>query len=507
LRIVLGVALLHTAVVAWTAPCEVFYACDGGYKLLLVKERMREGARPDLHVPAPTWAEPLYRDGLFPLGLPFVYRVGDQFYPGSPPWFQTATAPFVRWLGPRGLFVLPGLGACVTWLATILLASRLGLGPRGQALCLLLTSLAAPLVLYGGTFWEHTLATALLTLSLALLLGGGVTSALGAGVLAGLAVLMRPESGPMFALVLAVSAVRPQQALPRRLLVAGGVGFALIMIPLGVHNMAVAGNLLGRHAWQLKTRLGTGTVLERAGTLLKLLIAYSPAFVFVPLAVRRHPSAPPASKDPHHSLRRLWVLAAVAFVVFSAPMFPNAGGKQWGPRYLFVSLPLLAIGVVEAARSWRGNRVLEGLIAAATLAGVILNAGVGTADLVHDRRDRVLPALRYLEAQPQQVVAVSHQWAAMELAALADSRVLVALRGVATADRPLKDDWDPRPSESPTDLLGRTLLARGIDSYLMVTLAEQHMPAERRDAHVVTRFEPMGLRGIYNLFTAHVAPL
>jgi hypothetical protein len=125
----------------------------------------------------------------------------------------------------------------------------------------------------------------------------------------------------------------------------------------------------------------------------------------------------------------------------SVPLIaPHVGGKQWGPRYLLTSVPLISLAVVlvldemfaKASRSaWsdRARRLAVILLVAACSAGLYRNTVEATQDLANDYRTRVLPALRLVRESDDRIVAVSSQFVAHELAAAWDHSKFLLAKG------------------------------------------------------------------------------
>ena len=164
--------------------------------------------------------------------------------------------------------------------------------------------------------------------------------------------------------------------------------------------------------------------------------------------------------------QRRFVAGIVLGMIVLLIMVPNDGGKQWGPRYMLVLVPLLVLWSAETVRR-RGSHGFEAwprptrLAVGCVLAGVMINTGAGTILLAQDYRTRVLPALQYLERDPNEVVAVSHQFVGQELEALFTSRHIVLTDGPSALHR-----------------LVQALDAQGIERFTYVCLANRVMPDE-----------------------------
>jgi len=174
LRALGGFALLCVVFIAtwFQMPGHVFYSPDEGAKFLQMQGMGGDsfpscrliypgiGKDPTLfYYPARVEAETL--DTLI---YPYLNAEG-QVQTNWLPWFPLLTKPFVALLGARGLTVIPLLmGVLSIWLTGMLMAV---MEPRARFASMIGLALFTPLLFYGLTFWEHTLA---LTLQLAALL-------------------------------------------------------------------------------------------------------------------------------------------------------------------------------------------------------------------------------------------------------------------------------------------------------------------------------------------------
>jgi len=92
---------------------------------------------------------------------------------------------------------------------------------------------------------------------------------------------------------------------------------------------------------------------------------------------------------------------------------------------------------------------------------VMINTFAGPVHLARDYRSRVLPALQHLQADPNKVIAVSHQFVAQELEVLLETRVVVMVDGT-----------------DAFRLLAQALDAQGITRFTYVCLSNRVMPGE-----------------------------
>ena len=183
------VATTVCLVVVIATPREAFLIVDCGHKAL-VAQRLLETGFSDLGFDYP--AERLDPEGqLFPMG-DWAVRRGEGFVSIFSAVYPALAAPFLGWLGPRGLRVPAalGVGACA-WLFALWLAPALGRRwATGGGVTL---GLATPLFFYGVTVWEHSLTVALSLASWVVLSRPHVRRALAAGVLIGAACWLREE--------------------------------------------------------------------------------------------------------------------------------------------------------------------------------------------------------------------------------------------------------------------------------------------------------------------------
>src|SRR6476659_2849415 len=133
---------------------DAFFVVDPGIKLIAAKNAI---ARPDhpLDIPLPI----IGRESL-PYVEPFFEVHDDHAHAVTTDLFPLVSAPFIRWFGLRGAYLLPAVGflgilvGC-GWLA-VALDHR-----RNPVFVVLIAALATPFLFYGLEFWEHAPAVAL----------------------------------------------------------------------------------------------------------------------------------------------------------------------------------------------------------------------------------------------------------------------------------------------------------------------------------------------------------
>jgi hypothetical protein len=199
------------------------------------------------------------------------------------------TAPFLRLLGTRGVYVVPVLSAVAIFLSAAALGRRLGVGTGLWSAWVVV--LAAPVLVYGAELWEHAPAAACVMIA-ALLFAPDRSDRrrfVAAGACLAVGALFREEAIvalPAFVLARAMSArgtLRWKEAIGAGLLATLGVAAVFIAtVPL---NLFVYGSVLPLHVTSEIAK--TGSYADMRLTILKfLMLPYSfvPAFV-VALAV------------------------------------------------------------------------------------------------------------------------------------------------------------------------------------------------------------------------------
>lgn len=444
-------------------PGPVFFSGDAGIKLLLVQQLLSPARSelPYLHHellddPQQAWVAELWQDpSIFPYEPPFVYRVPFHEASGTggirhlavfPLLFPLLSTPGYLLFGVPGLRLLPLLSIALFGWVLYRCVRRLHLDTESSTLTLAFALLASPIPLYGALVWEHAPALLLTFLGLEAVLTGpprGMAGRLALGVLTGLAVWLRPEA----ALFLGLLAVLwwPPRAEMRRWLPVGLAGGVTLIAFVAV-NQGLYGHPLGAHSFQL---LATDenplpetfkilTPWQVFTEHLRILGGTFPTALVCLLALAwswRH----------RESRSQQWRLAALAalFVILISFLVPNAGGKQWGPRYLLPILPALALlaglqwqharaslaqfagrfaGRFAGSSWWRRaasattSATVLVLFTGALLLGLSRNALAGSLHLLNDFRLRIYPGLTYLQQTDDQVVVFGNQWVPQEMA-------------------------------------------------------------------------------------------
>ena len=513
--VVLGIGAVYTLYLQGLVQDGVFYSGDAGIKLLMIKQFLAGNLKGFLELPEEGWVRELWAQGLYPFEPPFIHLHEGHWFVAFPLVFPLLNAPMFAALGFRGLYLIPLAAGWLLWLRFYAVGRSLNLDNLSLSLGLAGLVLASPLTLYTAMFWGHTLAvlTAFTGMSLALFPRGGrlsARSALLAGLITGLGVWFRAETvclGGATALTLAALG-RPGRKLKPAALYTLGFGCGAVLLWLAVSPLfgkyALGyGHFLGHHA------VISGTGLDLSG-LVGLMAKGREAFVrlqanlyyFFPLAgavlVLLIGLAFWKRAGLGRHLRGL-VLVYALFILSASPIL-EPPGKQWGPRYMFLMLPLICLA---AALAWqkisdKGPAWLRLgaalVLALALVAGGRLNLVQGAASLKRDYAGRVLPSLEFIKTRPERVVAVSDQHIAQELAD--------AFEG-----------WTWFHTREPGELLllVRTLHGQGLGSCLFLYNDGEPPPRgfsfEDQGARLKAGFAPLGKKGRYRVEIMTISPL
>ncbi len=443
----------------------VFYSCDGGLKHLLAEQARHGEVSPFLELPQTPLQQELWPEGYFPFEYPFAVPVAQREAVAFPLYFPVLTGWLTNVFGWRGALLLPAVGVLATWGVVLLVCRRIGLSTMGRLLAVTAITLASPLTLYGALYWEHAPATFCAALPLLFIRfdqeGGPPRHPFALGFLTGLGAFFRPEV-PVTAACAMAGFMLAGPWLRRDLIAyarfaAGAVAAIVLFLAANQHFY---GTITGVHlliTLDETSIRGTFHHLPFWTRFLQLtrdLFLFMPAALFATLCAL---VAPP----------RIRWMAWPAFVtgLLIAALVPNAGGEQWGPRYLLVLMPWLAVAVGVGWDVLRKRSVIERCVSAiaavALLAtGIWMNVWEGRWNVKVAYEQRVLPQALLVRDAPEKVVVTGTTGTSMELAAL------FATREFYYAGTP-----------DALEHLTRRLHDRGDQSYLHVTGRTEPDPA------------------------------
>jgi len=443
LLIVILTGILFTLFLQLHTRNGVFFSGDVGLKALLAQQFASGNFRFNLDLPAADWVRELWQGGLYPFLPPFVYNRLGLYYITFPFTFPLVTAPFYAMLGYGGLYVIPVASTWVVWFRFCAVCKRLELNDGITAIALVALIFASPLSIYSAMYWEHTLAVALAFYGLTVVFFPSSASlsrrsAILGGVLIGLSVWFRPEFlclvGGLLLLSLAAKVKWFEKFSPAADQEIIFITSLLLTISVFfVINKIVYGHPLGIHSIQVVEQFSLIERLLDARNNFKQLV-YS-LFEYFPVLL--FPCLFAFLALLHSRLRltpKIWAiyLIAVLFICAVPLIVPaGAGGKQWGPRFLLILIPLLslllAIQLNHVMREMeRFQRYLSlGLVCTLIAVSIHLNTFAATASLVQDYESMAL-ALKAARENPNEVIAISHQYVAQAIApALSEKKLFL----------------------------------------------------------------------------------
>jgi len=235
--------LILTTVVG---PLNGFWSSDQGVKLIQVQSLLLNKYQTNAAVYPGEVYDP--QRTFSPLHGQYLER-DRQSYPMFSAAFALVTSVPFFLFGYPGLYIIP----IVSTLLTLLVVAQIGkyfLGPAWLGFAIIVCGIASPLFFYSLVFWEHTLATLLVTLGLWQMVIALKTQRLYqmavAGVCLGLSVWFRNEALlSIVGLGLALLIIRPQGFWRACWWLGCGAGIALL--PLLAFNQLVYGAFVGPH--------------------------------------------------------------------------------------------------------------------------------------------------------------------------------------------------------------------------------------------------------------------
>jgi 4-amino-4-deoxy-L-arabinose transferase-like glycosyltransferase len=448
--VIILLGILFSLYLQLQIPAEVFFSGDAGLKLLLTKQFALGNFYVDLALPVESWIRNLWSSGLFPFEPPFVYNIDNRYYIQYPFLFSLITAPFYKLFGWRGLYVIPLVSVWIVWWRFYVVCQGLRIGIVSTSFALIALIFASPLTLYGAMFWEHTIAVALAFYGLSIILVStphelSKSKALVSGILVGLSVWFRPELIlvvlTICVLFFASNKLQLSYKKKRFILIGMLLTTALFLVintiaynhPLGIYSFPLGLKAPPPGSEELSNfgmgnQKGIGRLARALVVFLKLnvrLLLYFP-LTLVPLL---YLLIPRKFKKIRLKSNILMLLAICCAISFAIPLIGWEGAKEWGPRYLLILVPILTVittiilNWIMRIQNYRLRTFSLVILLSFLVSGTFVNTYLGTVHLRKDYHQRVLPALTILQANPNQVVAVSNHYISQELASIFTKKV------------------------------------------------------------------------------------
>jgi hypothetical protein len=403
----------------------VFFSGDGGLKYLMVKQLARGGSYYTLDMQTPAWVNKLWTEGFYPFKEPFVYDAYQGKIVAFPPAFQWLNSYPYRWFGFRGIFIISCASIILLWTWFIVLMQKLNVKPLLIAGGLLLLAFCSPLTFYGAVYWEHSLAILLIFSAVVYLVTGAssITVAMVLGFMSGLSVWFRPEM-LLLNLLFLVTSLFNDNGKNKRVGIAFLSSSLLSIAAFFIFNNNVYGTLFGAHGYQLANSSGYRYLTEKFIILshlnIKLVIYFPVIGLLFFLAVYN------TLKESlfNNSASQLSVII-IFFLLIVPFVLPNAGGKQWGPRYLLPVIPLAIVSLLLAAMKFDVAFVkkwMAGILLLLVIYSFYINGYLAVKTLKSDYAYRVKPGMDFLLYDTCTIIIVQNQFIAQEFAALFEKK-------------------------------------------------------------------------------------
>jgi len=369
LGIGLSIILIYGACLAFFIPRDGFWAADTGCKFIQMEGLIQSGYRVfDIRWPGAAvdpdlaWA---------PIPYPFGIKIGGKLFLQYTPIFALLASVPYRLIGFAGLYVLPCLAGLLLLPAVYGIARETGSRPGAAPLAVLLTGLAGPLWFYSLSFWEHTLAVALLGWSiwagLCHLRTGTALPLVVAALLSGLAIYVRDE----LYLFAGIWAVVQGFLSPRRRIAWLFPAVAVVtLIPLWIFYYCSLGNPCGYHFVQAKEAFNLARFVSERVVVFRNLFLNAHPQPIVSLLL----SIPLLSLGLFRSLDDRWAPGIFLLMGLSGLLILVTLAASTSPmdtmlytNGLFAPAPILAVGFArfapaKCASVMSGSRGLKALV-------------------------------------------------------------------------------------------------------------------------------------------------
>jgi hypothetical protein len=299
---------------------------------------------------------------------------------------------------------------------------RVGMNPCVASFALLILSLGSPLTIYGALYWEHTLSILLSFSAVVFCVTQPVSAkyALLLGLLSGLAVWFRPETMLLCLLFMATVLFKNSRKKDTRSIMFISAALAGL-VSFFVFNAATYGNILGAHSYQLSNAVGPAAYFREKLIILlhinaRLVIYFPVMLLFLALAGYM------LIKKPLSPLISQLTIIILLYAIITPFVLPNAGGKQWGPRYFLPLVPIVITSLALASGFFDTRKFMKPawiwLLTLLIAYSIYLNVFKAHESLKNDYAFRVKPGLDFLNHQSCDVLIVQNQFIAQEFASV-----------------------------------------------------------------------------------------
>ena len=406
-------------------PDTAFFSGDGGLKYLLLKENIENGFTVSLPLTDVQWIQDLYRDGYYPFGEPFTYRINEENVVSFPIYYLLLNIPFFKWFGVKGLYIIPALSTVLLWVWFLRICKKIDNSAWLVAGAAILIVLGCPVMVYAGIFWEHALACLFSLSGLAFLVSTMRNKKKAAllGVLLGLTCWLRPEGIILSALVGAAVLYRLGRQ-PAGVIFNGCL--CIVVIGFFIANQIIYGHFLGVHSLQVVEAVDQVNKIYQGFTHVKEMSYW--LLRFFPVSILFFGVMAWMIWHGRLFSNRYFLIGLVVFLflIITPFLVPNSGGKQWGPRYYLIIMPYATLVIYQGISSLQNRylRMATNLLAVVVIGySAYFNSYWGYSYLKDNYENRIAPGIEYLHRQEAVHVIVDDQLIAQEFGVLFNDKV------------------------------------------------------------------------------------
>ncbi|MBK1986283.1 hypothetical protein A0J48_001730 [Sphaerospermopsis aphanizomenoides BCCUSP55] len=421
-------------------PDDLYFSGDGGLKALLAQQLSSGNLHFDLNLQVPPWVKTIWNSGLYPFEPPFSYKINNLYYITFPFTFPLVTSPFYGIFGYRGFYVVPLISTWLIWLSFYRLCQSFKINQLITSIGLITLIFASPLTMYSAMYWEHTLAVCLAFTGLVVIFSKQENDlnnkeAILSGILIGLAVWFRPEFLALVAILIILIMASYLTKLDLFTIINNkqiifSVSLIITVLCFFALNKMIYNHPLGAHAFQVVENFSLSERLLKSwkffNELKDNLLKHFPVIYFA-LAIcvisifrinfRINPVAIQI------------LLISILFLLIVPILIPSDGGKQWGPRFLLILIPLVNIIAISGLdKTWEIKQFGIRYISMAILAvlfvwGFNLNIIAGTKTAYQKDKQENVEVLDFLRKDSNKIVAVANQYVGQSFEATFNQKI------------------------------------------------------------------------------------